>query len=67
MDKAELHNQLANLTDPVVIASQDFIDIYGKDDKRKVKGVQMSRADILAGTYGLSVVQDGNNYTFTRA
>jgi hypothetical protein len=69
MNKQELHNKLANITESVTITKDEFIEVYGDMrtiPSRKDKTKTLGRADILAGTYNLKVTQDGDNYTFVR-
>ena len=67
MNKQELHDQLAD-TDNIKITIPDsvFLDVYGKDDTRKIQGVDCTRADILARVHGLSVSKEDADYVFIR-
>lgn len=67
MDKQELHDMLSNEDNlEINIHEQVFIDIYGKDDTRKIQGRNYNRADILATVHGLKVNKEGSNYIFIR-
>lgn len=75
MYKTDLHNILKTLSNEtagteVTIPDSVIIEIYGKDDERqdptKPKGVMMNRAQVLARTYGLTVVKQVNDYVFTK-
>jgi hypothetical protein len=63
--KTDLHNKLKNVKDTVTITVDEFISVYGNDNTRKQRGVTLSRADILAKVYNLSVEKQDNNYVFT--
>jgi len=67
MNKQELHDALAEANN-ITISENVFIDIYGNDNKRKVKkDVEEGRADILARVHGLTVSKQGTDYVFVRA
>jgi hypothetical protein len=65
--KQDIHDRLANIVDTAIITVDEFVSVYGNDDRRKFGKVEMGRADILARTYGLSVSKEEGNYTFTKA
>jgi hypothetical protein len=66
--KQDIHDRLASITDTAIITVDEFVSVYGNDDRRKfgTAKVEMGRADILANTYGLSVSKEEGNYTFTK-
>jgi len=66
VNKEDLHNKLRTCRTSVTISDQDIIAIYGNDTSRKMRGVDTSRADVLARTYKLTVTKDGNDYLFVK-
>jgi len=70
MTKDQIHSQLARVnietTDQAVLTDQDFIDVYGNDETRKIGLKQVSRASLLAKIYNLNVTKEQSSYIFTR-
>lgn len=66
MNKEELHDKLKACQKTVTISEQDIINIYGKDESRKIGGVETCRADVLARTYNLIVTKDSSGYLFCK-
>ena len=66
MDKQELHNKISSTVTTTTVPVDDFISVYGNDNVKPVGKKKITRADILAERYGLTVEKQGNDYLFTR-
>lgn len=68
--KKEIHQRLKEINKIAVITEDEFIQVYGDDEKRLHKThdgkKEMSRADILAQAYSLTVEKTGKTYKFSR-
>jgi hypothetical protein len=68
--KKEIHQRLKDIKNTTAITEDEFIQVYGNDQKRMHKTLdglkEMSRADILAQAYGLTVEKQGKVYRFTK-
>lgn len=66
MDKQELHDKISETTKQTSVPVNDFIAVYGNDNVRNIGKEKITRADVLAERYGLSVSKQGSNYIFIR-
>lgn len=66
MNKQELHDKISATTDQTIVPADDFISVYGNDNVRNIGKKKITRADVLAERYGLSVSKEGADYIFIR-
>jgi hypothetical protein len=66
MNKQELHDKISATSDQTTVPADDFISVYGNDNTRNIGKKKITRADVLAERYGLSVSKQGTDYIFIR-
>ena len=66
MNKQELHDEISATTNQTIITVDDFISVYGNDNVKNVGKNKITRADVLAERYNLSVSKQGTDYIFIR-
>jgi len=69
LNKESLHLKLAQVSiqaeESTVITEEDFIEVYGNNESRKIGKTETSRPELLANIYHLNVIHENQSYTFT--